>query len=411
MLLQHAPALLLNAAAALVIICLHSMHGMRPRLLVPAIAPTRQHVRLQELARWSLQLLTDFSASQRAAAAERGAQAAAAVEEAEAERAALFEAAFELLLFLTELLDHVASDVVLEARLHPMHAIVAGSWATPHACHSRRQLGHPACTGAGPWYLHCCTGPFPVHAFNIAPTAIAVPGPLPDSLCIFYRSAAVPGAPGARQQQLCHGCLTTCAVGSVRTDCLHAQLTHTRREELSSAVCMGRMHMCGSSPDALHRSSGVLPAPPPAQTAAAAVQSIFQGCHAVLTAVPRAVLGYPAVADACALAVLRICEVHAARVLRLPPDHFAALLDVLLWGLRQPSVHTVNLVLRALGELAGQHQEEVDAGMPGLGNRTAAGAAPLCEPAGPCPRSASRRMCFCWPTAGILCHQCMLRPR
>jgi len=104
-----------------------------------------------------------------------------------------------------------------------------------------------------------------------------------------------------------------------------------------------------------------------------AMQSIFQGCRAVLTAVPRAVLGYPAVAEACALAVLKLCEFHAPRVLRLPPQHFAPLIDVLLWGLTQPSVHTVNLVLRALGELAAQHQEDVAGGLPGLGSRTTAG--------------------------------------
>lgn len=75
--------------------------------------------RVQRLASWSLQLLTEFATAQHAAAAESGAQAGPAHDEAEAERAALFAAAFELLLYLAELLDHVSSNTVLEVRPHP----------------------------------------------------------------------------------------------------------------------------------------------------------------------------------------------------------------------------------------------------------------------------------------------------
>ena len=62
---------------------------------------------MQKLACWSLQLLSDF-------AAECGGQAQPAQQEAEAERADLFEAAFELVLFLAELLDHVGTEGVVE---------------------------------------------------------------------------------------------------------------------------------------------------------------------------------------------------------------------------------------------------------------------------------------------------------
>lgn len=106
------------------------------------------------------------------------------------------------------------------------------------------------------------------------------------------------------------------------------------------------------------------------------LQSIFQGCQALLTAVPQSVLAHPPVAEACAAAVLKICEYHAARVLRLPPPHFNALADVLLWGLRQPSVHTANLALRALAELTTQHLDDVAAGQPSLSTRSTAGALP-----------------------------------
>eukprot|EP00892_Ulva_mutabilis_P011196 jgi/Ulvmu1/8449/UM043_0027.1 len=180
---------------------------------------TLHHEAAERLSSWSLQLLTDFAAAQQRAATERGGQAQHAQQEEEAERAELFQAAFELVLYLAELLDHIGADAVVE--------------------------------------------------------------------------------------------------------------------------------------------------------------SIFQGCQALLTAVPPAVLAYPAVADVCATAVLKICEFHAARVLRLPPAHFNALADVLLWGLQQPSVHTANLALRALGELTAQHMDEVAAGQSGLSSRTTADDKPL----------------------------------
>jgi hypothetical protein len=87
----------------------------------------------QALASWSLQLLSSYSlwlGSEQSSASNRP-----GAEESEAERAAHFAGAFELLMYLTELLDHLNSSRIPEAcspsRLYAQNAICMES---PKCC-------------------------------------------------------------------------------------------------------------------------------------------------------------------------------------------------------------------------------------------------------------------------------------
>jgi hypothetical protein len=103
------------------------------------------------------------------------------------------------------------------------------------------------------------------------------------------------------------------------------------------------------------------------------VQVIFQGFQTVLTVVPAPFLSYPAVAENCALSVLKICENYTAHVLLLSPSHFQPLLRAIDWGLSQPVASITRLCLRALEELTKRHLDDCRRGTAGLSNNSAPG--------------------------------------